>query len=114
MGLKEFLETDEYILISKLVNTRMVLENREFVKAIFITSKCSDDKCLLKEITTILDQCYHGFYKAIDKYCTAKDCNTLLLLMKVASPYDIMYDIENHVNWGFSAARDYWLEKIEK
>jgi hypothetical protein len=113
MEIKEFLKTDEYALISKMLNQRIALENRDFVKALFITSEYCKDKYLLSEIIDVLDQCYHGYYKSANERCPPKDTNTLLLLMKVSSPYDITWDLTNRVSWGFSAARDYWLKIIE-
>jgi hypothetical protein len=114
MKVQDFVKTDEFILISKITSKRFCLQEREFIRAIFETSEYYGDLDLIMEIITMLDQCYQGFYKLVNEVCSPKDCNALLLLMKMASPYDLSSEYENGVGWGASAARTYWLKKFGK
>jgi hypothetical protein len=108
MRLKDFIKTEEFLLVEKILNNKMGAGDREFVRAYFRTSEYCEDKELIEEIVSLLDECYNGNYQTIVREFSGKQCNSLLLLMKISSPYDIIVDFKNSIGWGFCRARTFW------
>jgi hypothetical protein len=109
MKLKRFLNSDEYILMRKLLNDAN--DNRNLIKAIFDTSIYSTDVELLKDIVDIIDKPYGNMML----------CSVLYLFLKVVSPFtllegdELIYNKEPYIaaTWRNSSLRVFYIKKLE-
>jgi adenosyl cobinamide kinase/adenosyl cobinamide phosphate guanylyltransferase len=109
--LEQFIDTDDYKFIEKLVSIDNLFEYRELISALFNSSEASKDYILLDEIIYILDVRYYGRSEKISKKFTHKVWHTLRVLMRAASPYSIIIGTLE-VGWGVSNERSYWMSRI--
>lgn len=108
MTLRQFLRTDDYITMKKLVLGKS--DFSELIGAIFNTNKVSHDRFILEEIIDVLDRQYHSDYNRFFNY---EECFILKSILWAAAPNDQKED-EKDMDWDYSLQRAYWRKLLYK
>jgi hypothetical protein len=105
MKLKKYINTDDYLFLTKLINGN-VLEHKGLIKSFFDTSKYHGDPELLRDIVNVIDQ---------ELIVVGVNPKKMFLFLKAISPFtmtkqDTVY--EPDMGWARSSLKVFWNQMI--